>query len=56
MAAIFPRNPIILIIEVQNLLRRDVVDESAAVDSADDDNEDEGGGVGYFICNKNQMK
>lgn len=60
-AAIFARNPIILLIDVYSLLRRDAVDEltgvdssssaaAAADDSADDDNEDGGGGgggVGY---------
>lgn len=55
-AAIFPRNPIILLIDVYSLLRRDAVDEmvdvavaaAAADDNADDDNEDGGGGgVGY---------
>lgn len=62
-AAIFPRNPIILLIDVYSLLRRDAVDEmvdvaaAAADDNADDDNEDGGGGgVGYcrhpplYIC------
>lgn len=44
-AAIFPRNPIILLIDVYSLLRRDVVDGVlAADDNADDDNEDGGGG------------
>lgn len=54
-AAIFPRNPIILLIDVYSLLRRDAVDEmvdvaaaAAADDNADDDNDDGGGGgVGY---------
>lgn len=64
-AAIFPRNPIILLIDVYSLLRRDVVDEltgvdssaataaaviaAAAGDNADDDNEDGGGGGGGYL-------
>lgn len=59
-AAIFPRNPIILLIDVYSLLRRDAVDEmggmavaaasvAAADDNADDDNDDGGGGgVGCY--------
>lgn len=44
----FPRKPIILLIEVYSLLRRVDVDVLAADDSADDDSEDGGGGgVGY---------
>lgn len=53
-AAIFPRNPIILLIDVYSLLRRVVVDGLAADDNADDDNEDGGGGgVG---CNLNEIQ
>lgn len=51
-AAIFPRYPIILLIDVYSLLRRDAVDWLAAGDNADDDNEvGGGGGVGcYLMC------
>lgn len=56
----FPRNPIILLIDVYSLLRREVVDVLAAGDSADDDSEDGGGGgdggVGYKQINRNRNK